>query len=151
MTWGPLFALSGYGLELFSGAGTNAVLWLSVGAGLAALTALWVYARRRFLSVRVTDDALWLGGERLALADIAEVDDVDAPLGTRVLGGALGVPRTFCEVPLRLSDGAVVLAWARDGAALREALREAAGRTEGTGNSADREASGDGGTETGTA
>lgn len=99
------------------------MLWLSVGVGLFALTALWVYARRRFLSARVTDTELWQGGERLAIDRIAAVDDVEAPPGTRVLGGGLSVPRKFAEVPLRLDDDTVVLAWARDGDALREALR----------------------------
>jgi hypothetical protein len=114
----------GYGLELLSGVRSQPVLWLVVGAGLLASTALWVYARRRFLSVRVTTTALWQGGERLEVERIAEIDDVEAPPGTRVLGGGLGVPRKFAEVPLRLTDGTVALAWARDGAAFREALRE---------------------------
>ncbi|WP_085979184.1 hypothetical protein [Saccharomonospora cyanea] len=123
MTWGPLFALAGYCLELLAGVRAHAGLWLLVGAGLLALTALWVYARRRFLSVRLTGTELWQGGEQLPVDRIAAVDDVEAPPGTRVLGGGLGVPRRFAEVPLRLTDGTVVLAWARDGAALREALR----------------------------
>jgi hypothetical protein len=32
------------------------------------------------------------------------------------------VPRKFTEVPVRLTDGSTVLAWARDGDALRAAL-----------------------------
>ena len=123
MTWGPLFAFVGYVGELLSGGRVNTTLWLSVGVGLFALTALWVYARRRVLSTRVTDTELWQGGERLAVDRITAVDDVEAPPGARVLGGGLSVPRKFAEVPLRLDDDTVVLAWARDGDALREALR----------------------------
>jgi hypothetical protein len=43
-------------------------------------------------------------------------------VGGRVLGGGWTVPRKYDELPLRLDDGTVVLAWARDGEALRSAL-----------------------------
>nr|WP_197320765.1 hypothetical protein [Saccharomonospora sp. NB11] len=123
MTWGPAFALVGYLLELLSGAPANAVLWAGVGVGLFLATALWVHARRRFLSVRVTATELWQGGERVAVEDVAAVEDDEAPPGTRVLGGGFDVPRKFTGVPLRLTDDTLVLAWARDGDALRDALR----------------------------
>ncbi|WP_433410710.1 hypothetical protein ACQPZU_01515 [Saccharomonospora azurea] len=123
LTWGPAFALAGWVLELLAGVPAHALLWALVGAGLLGLTALWVYARRRFLSVRVTGTELWQGGESVPVDDIAAVDDVEAPPGTRVLGGGFDVPRKYTAVPVRLTDGTVVLAWARDGAALREALR----------------------------
>jgi hypothetical protein len=54
---------------------------------------------------------------------IVELDDVGAPIGARVLGGGWTVPRKFTEVPLRLADGTVVLAWAKDPDAFRAALR----------------------------
>lgn len=127
MTWGPLFALSGFVVESFVAGRPAVVLWLATGVALFVLTGLWVYARRRFLSVRVTDTRLWQGGESVALARIVAVDGVEAPSGARVLGGGLSVPRKLAEVPLRLDDHTVVLAWARDGEALRAVLRERSG------------------------
>ena len=114
----------GYLAELFTGT-THTVAWVIVGLGLAAITAPWVYARRRFLTVRVTDDSLWQGRERLPLDEIAEVDDVGAPTGARVLGGGWTTPRSCDELPIRLTDGTVALAWAKDAGALRTALRQA--------------------------
>jgi hypothetical protein len=49
------------------------------------------------------------------------------PVGARVLGGGWTVPKKFTEVPLRLTDDTVVVAWARDPEALRAALSEIAG------------------------
>jgi hypothetical protein len=72
--------------------------------------------------VRVTRGALWQGREQLAVSRIAVVTDLGAPVGARVLGGGWTVPRKYDELPLRLDDGTVVLAWARDGEALRSAL-----------------------------
>jgi hypothetical protein len=44
------------------------------------------------------------------------------PVGARVLGGGWTVPKKFTELPLRLTDDTVVVAWARDADALRAAL-----------------------------
>ncbi|WP_020417387.1 DUF3093 family protein [Amycolatopsis sp. ATCC 39116] len=124
LAYGPGFALLGFLAELLTGA-THTVAWVIVGLGLAAITAPWVYARRRFLTVRVTGDALWQGRERLPLTDIAEVTDVGAPTGARVLGGGWTTPNKYEALPIRLTDGTVVLAWAKDVEALRTALRQA--------------------------
>ena len=121
LLYGPLFALAGYLAELATGA-THAVAWVLVGLGLAAITAPWVHARRRFLTVRVTDTELWQGREALPLSEIAETRDVGTPAGARVLGGGWSTPRKYDELPLRLADGTVVLAWAKDTEALRAAL-----------------------------
>lgn len=125
LLWGPGFALAGYLAELFAGIRTHTVMWLAAGVGLLGLTAVWVYARRRFLAVRVTGAELEQGRERVPIAQLAEVDDVGTPAGTRVLGGGWSVPRKSEELPVRLQDGTVVLAWARDAGALRSALRSA--------------------------
>lgn len=123
--WGPAFALAGFLAELAAGGPLHTVEWLLVAAGLTAITAPWVYARRRFLSVRVTTRALWQGREELPVERIADLsDEVGTPAGARVLGGGWTVPRKYDEVPLKLDDGTVVLAWARHGLALREALHE---------------------------
>ncbi|GAB3586433.1 hypothetical protein GCM10027445_65200 [Amycolatopsis endophytica] len=123
LAYGPGFAVLGYLAELLTGT-THAIAWVIVGLGLATITAPWVYARRRFLTVQVTDDELWQGRERLPLDQIAEVDDVGAPTGARVLGGGWTVPGKYDTLPVRLTDDTVVLAWAKDAGALRTALHE---------------------------
>jgi hypothetical protein len=119
---GPAFALVGYLTELTTGGSLHTVAWVGVAAGLSAITAPWVYARRRFLAVRLTRRALWQGREELMVGRIAAVNEVGTPIGARVLGGGWAVPRRYDELPLRLHDGTVVLAWARDAEALRSAL-----------------------------
>jgi hypothetical protein len=47
---------------------------------------------------------------------------VGTPVGARVLGGGWSVPRKYDELPVKLDDGTVVLAWARDVEALKAAL-----------------------------
>jgi hypothetical protein len=74
------------------------------------------------MSVKLTRAALWQGREALEVQRIAEVTDVGAPVGARVLGGGWSVPRKYDELPLKLDDGTVVLAWARDVQALQAAL-----------------------------
>ncbi|HVW43024.1 MAG TPA: hypothetical protein VHC18_16915 [Amycolatopsis sp.] len=121
LLYGPLFALLGYLAELATGS-THLVAWILVGLGLAAITAPWVHARRRFLTVKVTTTELWEGQEMVPLTKITQVEDVGAPAGARVLGGGWGTPRKYDELPIRLDDDTVVLAWARDVEALRTAL-----------------------------
>jgi hypothetical protein len=127
LLYGPGFAVLGAIAEPLTGAPVHGVAWVLVGLGLAAITAPWVYARRRFFTVRVTSSALWQGREELPLARIAEVTDVGAPAGARVLGGGWSAPRKYDELPVRLDDGSVVLAWAKDGAALRDAIQDVKG------------------------
>lgn len=122
VTWGPVFALVGAGVEALSGP-VHVLGWVIVGFGLSGITAIWVQARRRVCSVLLTDMILYQGREPLPVKEIAEVDDVGTPVGARVLGGGWTVPRKFTEVPLKLADGTVVLAWARDSDALLAALR----------------------------
>lgn len=123
LLWGPLFALLGYLAELATGGPTHTIAWLLAGIGLATITAPWAYARRRFLTVRLTESTLWQGRESLPVGRITEVTEVGAPAGARVLGGGWSVPRKFEELPIRLDDDTVVLAWAKDAEALRAALR----------------------------
>ncbi|HJQ45404.1 MAG TPA: hypothetical protein VJ870_03625 [Amycolatopsis sp.] len=119
--YGPLFALLGYFAELATGS-PHTVAWVLVGLGLAVITAPWIYARRQFLTVKVTATELWEGREMVPLSQIRQVDDVGAPAGARVLGGGWSTPRKYDELPIRLDDDTVVLAWARDVEALRTAL-----------------------------
>jgi hypothetical protein len=122
LLWGPVFAAVGAGLEATTGQ-VHAVAWPLVGLGLAGIAAVWVSSRRRLLSVRLTPKTLVQGQETLAVDRITAVDEVGTPAGARVLGGGWTVPRKFDGVPVRLDDGTVVLAWARDAEGLRAALR----------------------------
>ncbi|WP_409183610.1 hypothetical protein F9C11_04240 [Amycolatopsis sp. VS8301801F10] len=128
LVWGPLFALLGALAELTTGGPAHVVGWVLIGLALFGLTLPWVYARRRFLSLEVTTEGLRQGRETLAAERIASVTDVGAPVGARVLGGGWSAPRKYDEVPVELDDGTVVLAWARDGEALKTALAELAAK-----------------------
>ena len=121
VVWGPVFALAGALVEATTGP-VHLIEWIVVGIALAGAAAVWVQARRRVCSVLLTEAALQLGREELPVERIAEIEDVGPPLGARVLGGGWTVPKRFTEVPLRLRDGSVVLAWARNPDALRAAL-----------------------------
>lgn len=127
LLYGPAFAVLGAVAELLTGAPVHVVAWVLAGLGLAAITTPWIYARRRFLTVRVTSSALWQGREEVPLSSIAQVTDVGAPAGARVLGGGWSTPRKYDELPVRLDDGSVVLAWAKDGEALRAAIQDVKG------------------------
>ncbi|WP_290054525.1 hypothetical protein [Amycolatopsis solani] len=120
--WGPVFAVAGALFELVTGGPVHVVGWLLVGAGLCVITAPWVYARRRFLSLEVTTKQLRQGREQVPADQLASVTDVGAPVGARVLGGGWSVPRKYDSLPVELADGTVVLAWAKDVEALRDAL-----------------------------
>ncbi|MEU5257509.1 hypothetical protein [Amycolatopsis sp. NPDC021455] len=122
--WGPVFALAGALAELVTGGPVHVVGWLMVGFGLCVITVPWVYARRRFLSLEVTKNQLRQGREKVPAEQIAEVTDVGTPVGARVLGGGWSVPRKYDSLPVKLADGTVVLAWAKDVEALRDALDE---------------------------
>src|SRR5690625_2977554 len=80
LLWGPVFALIGYLFEVFSVGQPHAVAWGLIGVGLLLLTMLWVYARRRFLSVYVTKTHLWQGQESLAVDQIVDIDDPQGEL-----------------------------------------------------------------------
>ncbi|HEX5404069.1 MAG TPA: hypothetical protein VFX16_17415 [Pseudonocardiaceae bacterium] len=126
LLWGPVFALVGAGVEALSGP-VHVVAWVIVALLLFGIAFLWVHARRQVCSVVLTRMELHQGREPLPVRQIVEVDDVGPPVGARVLGGGWTVPKKFTEVPLRLADDTVVLAWARDPDALRAAIRPLVG------------------------
>lgn len=120
--WGPLFAAVGAAVEALSGP-VHWLPWIVVAGVLGGGAVVWVSARRKVYLVRLTTGTLTQGRETLAVADIAKITDVGVPTGAKILGGGWTAPRKTTEVPLRLADGSVVLAWARDDDALRDALR----------------------------
>lgn len=121
LLWGPVFAAAGAGLEAMTGP-VHGVAWLIVGIVLFGGTALWVNARRKVYRVELTPTHLRQGRETIDARTITKVTDVGAPTGARVLGGGWTTPRKTIEVPIRLDDDTVVLAWARDGEAFQETL-----------------------------
>ncbi|MDQ3789924.1 MAG: DUF3093 family protein [Actinomycetota bacterium] len=121
LLWGPAFAAAGAGLEALTGP-VHVVQWLVVGIVLFGVFALWVNVRRKVYRVELTPRTLQQGRETLPVKDIAQVTDVGAAPGAKVLGGGWTVPRKTVEVPVRLDDGSTVLAWARDDEALKAAL-----------------------------
>lgn len=112
--WGPAFALLGLLAEQLTLGPQHVAGWILVGLALAAGAAVWVHGRRRLLAVSLTTSELVLGREPVAVEKIAAVSDVGAPVGARVLGGSWTVPKSTGEIPLRLTDDTVVLAWAKD-------------------------------------
>ncbi|WHT19042.1 hypothetical protein N8J89_39135 [Crossiella sp. CA-258035] len=122
--WGPGFAAVALLVELITGGRVNWVPWLLIGGGFGVAALVWVQARRRVCSVALTPYHLRCGREQLPVERIAEVGEaVGAPVGARVLGGGWSVPKGCDELPVRLTDDSVVLAWARDAEGLRDALR----------------------------
>ncbi|MFD7653030.1 hypothetical protein ACFV4N_03520 [Actinosynnema sp. NPDC059797] len=121
LLWGPAFALLGFAVEALTGA-VRPLLWLVVALALVLPTLVWVQGRRRVYAVRLTPAALHQGREELPVRDVAEAEGVEPRAGARVLGGGWTLPRGTAPVPLRLVDGTVVTAWARDADALRAAV-----------------------------
>lgn len=124
LLWGPVGGLVGVAVEALTPPGpVNLAMWLLFACAATAATAVWLYARRRLCSVRLTATTLTAGREQVPVSEITEVADVGAPVGARVLGGGWTPPKGTTAVPLRVSGDQVVLAWARDPQALTEALQ----------------------------
>lgn len=127
--WGSVAVVPGLvalavATEVLAGGQVHLIGWLLLAAAGAAGTAVIVRARRALVTVRVTPKEVRFGQEALAVSDLAEVDDVGASLGARVMGGGWAAPRRTEEIPLRLVDGTTVLGWARRPDRLRAVLRE---------------------------
>jgi hypothetical protein len=88
---------------------------------------------RRIWTVRVDDDALSVGRERVRLSeiDVAHLREVDSGVdaGAPVLGGGWSLPKGRTGLPLKLTDGRTVLVPTRNPAALYEALMTGVGGT----------------------
>jgi hypothetical protein len=118
-------------LELvFPGRDLPWIMWPALGLVLGIVAAGCLSARRIW-TVRVDDEALSVGRERVPLREIdvehlREIDSgVDA--GAPVLGGGWSLPKGRTGLPLKLTDGRTVLVPTRDPAALWSALVDSQG------------------------
>ncbi|MGV9679516.1 hypothetical protein ACWDSJ_29920 [Nocardia sp. NPDC003482] len=133
IAYGPLLCLVVLILELALRAPVHWFGLAFCAVLLAGFVWLQVIAGRRHVSVELTGTTLREGTEVLPLRDIAEVlperdpdawDDEDWE-SARALGELTGVPRRRKGIGLKLRDGAIVQAWARDHHRLREELSAA--------------------------
>ncbi|WP_280238667.1 hypothetical protein [Nocardia abscessus] len=137
VAYGPILCLAVLALELVTGGAMHWFALLFCAALIAGFVALQVVAGKRHVSVELTPETLRSGTESLPLSSIADVlperdedswDDEEWE-SARALGELTGVPRRRTGIGLRLADGSLVQAWAKDHRALRTALTEALERS----------------------
>lgn len=132
VAYGPVFCVVALVIELFTG---PVVHWFALAlfaVVLAGIVSVQVSAARRHVSVSLTETTLRQGTEEIAVADIDAVlpeadpyaDEPQRWESARSLGELSAVPRRRRAIGLRLSDGSLAQAWARDDAGLRGALSE---------------------------
>ncbi|MGK8520774.1 hypothetical protein ACRS6B_04080 [Nocardia asteroides] len=137
VAYGPILCAVVLVLEIVTGGAVHWFALIFCAALIAGFVSLQVVAGRRHVSVELTTETLRSGTESLPLSSIADVlperdedswDDEDWE-SARALGELTGVPRRRTGIGLRLADGGLVQAWARDHKALRTALTEAVERS----------------------
>lgn len=140
VAYGPALCAVILVLELVTGAQPHWFALIFCGAAIGGFVALQVVAGQRHVSVELTPEHLRQGTEVVPLRGIAEVlperdedswDDLDWE-SARALGELHGVPRRRTGIGLKLRDGALVQAWARDHRGLRTALGKAVAAVPGT-------------------
>ncbi len=132
-TWLPFWAAAGalsgfYALDaVLPGPHISLVVWGVAIVAVLGIVGAGCLSARRAWTVRVDDDGLSVGRERVPLSDIdaGHLGGVDA--GAPVLGGGWSLPKGRTGLPLRLADGRTVLVPTRDPAALRAALLDPRG------------------------
>ncbi|RVW01819.1 hypothetical protein EF834_14220 [Rhodococcus spongiicola] len=140
VAYGPVFCVVALVIELLTG---PVVHWFALTLFAVILTGIvyaQVVAARRHVSVELTETALRQGTAALPLTEIETVlpkadpyaDEPQRWERARSLGELSGVPRRRKGIGLRLRDGSLVQAWARDDDGLREALTDALARVRGT-------------------
>ncbi|AOW94915.1 hypothetical protein BFN03_12630 [Rhodococcus sp. WMMA185] len=130
VAFGPIFCLIALVVELLTG---PVVHWFALplfAALLSGFISVQVVAARRHASVELTSSTLRQGTEDLPITEIVKImppADPEArdhqPWETaRSLGELSAVPRRRSGIGLRLNNGALVQAWAKDDEGLREQL-----------------------------
>jgi DUF3093 family protein len=114
---------------LLPGHSVHLLGWVLAFVAVAGVIGIASYARMQFGTVTVTATTLRVGRETLPLSTVdysylVDDDAGGAPVGARILGGGMAVPKGRSPMPLRLTDGTVVLVPCRDPAALRAALSD---------------------------
>ncbi|WP_330184655.1 hypothetical protein OHB26_14290 [Nocardia sp. NBC_01503] len=141
IAYGPVLCGIVLGLEVIRGGQAHWFGLIFCGLLLAGFVWLQVIAGKRHISVELTPDTLREGTETLPLRSIAEVlpeideeswDDEDWE-SARALGELTGVPRRRKGIGLKLRDGGLVQAWARDHHTLRAELTAAVAALDGSG------------------
>jgi hypothetical protein len=130
--WRPFWLVTGafavfLGLELvLPGGDLPPLMWVVAVVAVLGIVGAGTLSARRLWTVRVDDEGLAVGRERVALSDVdvAHLREVDSGVdaGAPVLGGGWSLPRGRTGLPLKLTDGRTVLVPTRDPAALRAAL-----------------------------
>ncbi|MFC9896705.1 hypothetical protein ACFVMC_23730 [Nocardia sp. NPDC127579] len=142
VAYGPAFCLAILLLEILTDSPVHWFALIFCAVLIAAFVALQVFAARRHVSLALTETELRSGTEVVPLREIAEIlppraepkfeEDWES---ARALGELSGVPRRRTGIGLRLRNGTVVQAWAKDHRGLRAALTAALPAEE---NGADR-------------
>jgi hypothetical protein len=129
VAYGPALCLTVAVSEVLGHWRVHAVALGGLAVLLAGIGALQVAAARAHVSVALDETTLRSGAQTLPLADIAEIfpdsDDEQPWHSARALGEVHGVPRRRTGIGLRLRDGRLVQAWARDHRRLRAELMRA--------------------------
>ncbi|MGV9665806.1 hypothetical protein ACWDUL_12710 [Nocardia niigatensis] len=148
IAYGPALCAIILVIELIRG---GAIHWFGLifcAVLLAGFVWLQVVAGKRHISVELTPEQLREGTEVVPLRDIAEVLpeedeeswDYEDWQSARALGELTGVPRRRKGIGLKLADGRLVQAWARDHLTLRAELTAALEQSRGTGGARAAEA-----------
>ena len=107
------------------------LLWVVAIVAVLGIVGAGTLSARRIWTVRVDDEALTVGRERVARSEI-DVDhlrqvDSGVDAGAPVLGGGWSLPKGRTGLPLKLIDGRTVLVPTRNPAALWSALSDSQG------------------------
>jgi hypothetical protein len=136
-SWRPFWLIAGALAVLLvldlvlPGGDVPPLLWVVAIVAVLGVVAAGTLSARRIWTVRVDDEGLAVGRERILRSQIdadhlRQVDSgVDA--GAPVLGGGWSLPKGRTGLPLKLTDGRTVLVPTRDPAALWSALSDSQG------------------------
>ncbi|GAA3951240.1 DUF3093 domain-containing protein [Gordonia caeni] len=128
---GPIMIAAVLIMEIVGGGRIHWPVLTIFGVILVGFTLLQVAAARKHVSVRLTETALHQGAQTIALSDIAEVypenrtGEHEKWESARALGELPAVPRRRKGVGVKLADGKLRQAWARDVDRFRTELTEA--------------------------